>query len=165
MIFSIFIVLNGLIINRLDIMRHTPKHVFVWSKVYSKSKSWGRGPGGNEVGIFVYALPYLTAEIIKAKGMSFVEPAYSPVSGRCEDWAKTPITDPKWTQQIQRDMLVQNSPGIGNYLAFADFRISPVLERKINRAIFRSGSYYTRCRYGMYFILPNEHLVVYAYNG
>ncbi|MEO1238818.1 MAG: hypothetical protein AAFW64_03970, partial [Pseudomonadota bacterium] len=84
-------------------LRHLPAEIGVWQRLYVSERAWGFGPGGNETGILVYAMPGDVRAKIEAGGEAYLE-SFGPnpwgtLQGRFGDWHATPIrVEPgEWT--------------------------------------------------------------------
>ncbi len=137
--------------------------------VYSQEASWGFGPGGNETGIIVYELPDSVSKKIQNEGIEFFNrmPPKNSSSydwhGRYEKWESTPILldgSDNYTNSTK-------SYEIAKYLNRYGFGI-PVdlqVEREINDAISKPGSFVAYGRIGLLIVVPVARRAVYAYNG
>ena len=149
-----------------------PQAMDVWNVVYASEQSWGFGPGGNETGIIVYKMPETVATQLEKDGRTYLEhlTGQSHGRGRYETWLPTPVgSDPKWEwPRSQAGMQGDwRSPGIGDYLFRYGFVI-PIdrdIERMVNDAIVRPGSYYAYGRLGVIILIPASRRIVYAYRG
>ena len=95
---------------------------------------------------------------------------YAQWQGRYGEWQETPIlSDPDWEDPFQdRNMATTIfAPKIANYLDKygSGIVIEPEIEREINEAISKSGSYLAYGRFGILIVIPDVRKVVYAYRG
>jgi hypothetical protein len=137
--------------------------------VYSQEESWGGGPGGNQTGIIVYELPDGVSKKIQNEGIEFLNtmPQNSGSTydwhGRYEKWESTPIL----LDGSDGNTNSTKSYEIAKYLNRYGFGI-PVdqqVEREINDAISKPGSFVAYGRIGLLIVIPVARRAVYAYNG
>ena len=143
--------------------------------LYAAEKAWGFGPGGNETGIIVYAMPEKTRRRIEAEGAAWLETLEG--SGRdwhgaYREWHATPF-DPNvagainiWSVDERADRCGHGA-GIAAYMFRYGFCI-PIdhdVEAMANRALAAEGSFYAFGRIGMLLLIPSENRIIYAYNG
>lgn len=169
-ILCVFLVLFGFFKLRETVnqYRYIPEGLGANQILFAAEDSWGFGPGGNETGIIVYELPEGVAEKIRHGGADYLAklPPRSESSqdwhGRFERWQSTPIT-------LDRAWFDENStvPKIANYLNQYGFGlpIESRIERDIDNAISRQGSFFAYGRMGMLIVIPESHKVVFAYAG
>lgn len=163
-------------------LRHVPSELGVWQRLYVSEKAWGFGPGGNETGILVYALPADARTTIQAEGEAYLE-SFGPspwgtLRGRYSDWHATPIktavgtwTDPnacpKGVSDVGMLTYPRGCPSILGYLGRYGFLV-PVredVEDLVNAALFSPGSYYAFGRTGLVIAIPSKDRIVFAYSG
>ena len=155
-------------------LRFVPPALEVQRILYAAEESWGWGPGGNETGIIVYAMPEAAREKIEAGGIPWLNGL--PGSGRrwqgvYTDWRATPLdaaTDETWVRSS--DGMAYGHCGMGNGIAaymFSGFCIpfDPEVEALADRALTQSGNFYAYGRIGILILIPSERRIVYAYNG
>jgi len=90
-------------------LRHVTDALQVRRIVYANEESWGFGPGGNEAGIVVYALPDRVAENVEAGGLAYLTNLPPNVGrrqrdwrGHFTDWKPTPIEPgPHWMPEAR----------------------------------------------------------------
>jgi hypothetical protein len=152
-----------------------PEAMDVSHILHASEESWGFGPGGNETGITVYEMPKAVAAQLETAGLKYLEnlpqQSHGHWRGRYEKWLPTPLVyDDRWPgDQVARNQIDGDwtSPGIGDYMFRYGFVI-PLdrdVERMVNDAIFRPGSYYAHGRIGMIILIPAARRIVYAYRG
>jgi hypothetical protein len=151
-----------------------PQAMNVWSVLYASEQSWGFGPGGNETGIIVYKMPETVAAQLEKDGLKYLEhlaqQSHGGWRGRYETWLPTPVVyDQRWRRDNRGESegLTWTSPGMGDYMFAYGFWI-PIdkdVERMVNDALFRPGSYYAYGRIGMIVLIPAARRIVYTYKG
>ncbi len=159
--------------NRLS---YVPESLSVSKVLYAKEELGGFGPGGNETGVIVYELPDRVAEQIKKTGINYFT-GLPPKAGNDHDWhgrynkwQQTPIRgNPDWLDKAvgQNSASTTSTPQLANYLSKYGFgiAINANLERDINTAISKPGSYFAYGRIGVLIVIPDLRRVVYAYDG
>lgn len=144
---------------------------------YRKEERWGFGPGGNATGIRVYQLPDNIANDIQNQGIGYFYKLSSSTKNKIDsrehykNWLETPIQTTKhWTNYMSlsddADYSIE-TPSINHYMGAYGFhiKINPAVEKMVNDAITKSGSYYAYGRSGVIIIIPEQRKIVYAYNG
>ncbi|MEL7459850.1 MAG: hypothetical protein AAFX45_02340 [Pseudomonadota bacterium] len=163
-------------------LRHVPAEMNVWQRLYVSEESRGFGPGGNETGILLYAMPDAARAEIEAAGEAYLE-SFGPspwgtLQGRFTDWHATPI-DPDvapWANPdtcpcgvSDRAMISypRGCPSITGYLARYGFtiRVRADVEALANAALFAEGAYYSFGRTGLIIVIPSEARIIFAYAG
>ena len=140
--------------------------------LYVAEESWGFGPGGNETGIIVYEMPDDVTAALKAGGLTYLSGLpRQPTSnwqGVYANWRETPIVpDDQWLKSHNEGSWQWTSPGIGDFMFRYGFahRFDEGIEKMVNDAIFKPGSFYAFGRIGLIVLIPAERRIVYAYNG
>ena len=170
--------LAGAGIQKVSLRRHhlsfVPPALEATEILYVAEEAWGIGPGANETGIIVYAMPEAAAGKIEVGGQAFLEGLEGSRGwrGRYRDWHATPF-DPTvrgafdiWAQKAH-DQSCNHGGGIAAYM----FRYTvcipfdPKWEALANDALASPGSYYAFGRIGMLMLIPSENRIIYAYNG
>ena len=121
-------------------LNSVPKEFGVYNILYRVEKSWGFGPGGNEIGIRVYELPEKTLRNIEQQGIIYFENLPSNTNGGRErrghfqNWSETPIKvtkswEDKGTQEVLREF-DRKPPSILNFLSGYGFaaEVDPQIE-------------------------------------
>lgn len=146
--------------------------------LYVAEEAWGFGPGGNETGIILYAMPEGTRQRIETGGIAWLNglrgggPEWH---GFYRDWHATPFDafDPDtpgafdiWALEA-RDESCGHGGGIAGYMFRYGFCIpfDREVEALANRALSKAGSYYAFGRIGMLLLIPSENRIIYAFNG
>jgi len=137
---------------------------------YANEASWGFGPGGNEAGIVVYALPREVAERIDAQGVRFLDAlddAPSPRSGgwegRFDDWTPTPVApDAHWPARAggQRSLVYDYVCAYGFCIDIED-----AVLKDAEAALQTPGNYYAYGRIGLFVVSPKRRRAYFLYNG
>lgn len=146
-----------------------PDALQVDSISYREEDAWGFGPGGNEAGIIVYALPAEVAAEIERRGMAFFEqlPANENQQerrwrGRYEAWFETPVSETRyWKRRADRGLEIRDYICHYGFCIEIDDRVVEQTEAIINTP----GSYYAYGRIGLIVVSPARKVVVYLYNG
>ncbi len=155
-----------------DKLSFVPEGMGVSKILYVKEESWGPGPGGNETGVILYELPDSVAEEIQSVGVKYFAKLPQKLRelgewrGHYERWQHTPIRiDQHWADH--EVISTKSTPKIADYLNRYGFGISidPLIERDINKAISRPGSFFAYGRIGILIVIPDIRRVIYAYNG
>ena len=156
-------------------LRFVPPALEVQRILYAAEESWGWGPGGNETGIIVYAMPDAAREKIEAGGI----PWLNGLLGRAQDWRSvyrdwqaTPfdLAAAKLEGRLG-DEMTHGLCGMGDGIAVYMFRygfcipFAPEIEALADRALTQSGNFYAHGQRGMLILIPSERRIVYAYNG
>lgn len=162
---------------RVHRLAHVPRGLEVTRILYVREQAWGFGPGGNEVGVIVYQLPPPVAAKVREGGVAFLEGlrGQQPLApgawrGHYEGWAETPMgAGQRWTP---RDCAPAADPGcdvprLRHYLGpWGDaMGVDPDVERAVDDAVTRPGSYHGRARIGTLLIVPDQGRVYYLYEG
>lgn len=156
-------------------MAFVPPDIDAKKILYSAEEAWGFGPGGNETGIIVYALPEPARLRIEAEGTMWLDQL--PGSGKdwpghYRNWRETPF-DPNvrgafdiWSMEARLETCGHGA-GLAAYMFRYGFCIAfdREIERIANNVLSNTGSYYAFGRIGMLLIIPTENLIIYAYNG
>jgi len=140
-----------------------------WNNIsYSKEKSWGFGPGGNEAGIRIYPLPENITEQITQHGIEFLKnmppnknKKKTGGRGTYSNWSETPIkSDKYWKQQ-------EGVLNIYDYICMYGFciDIKPTIVELANSVVNKPGSYYAYGRIGLIVVSPSKKVILYMYNG
>ncbi len=147
-----------------------PDALHVNSISYSEEESWGFGPGGNEAGIRVYALPPQIADAIAQSGIEFfnnLPPNKNQQSrewrGRYEKWSQTPISaNDHWKPNERTGGL-----DIYDYICAYGFciEIDEAVRTQAMEIVNSKGNYYAYGRIGLIVVSPSKKLVLYMYNG
>jgi hypothetical protein len=157
-------------------LKHVPQHLSVSKVLYATEEVWGFGPGGNEAGVIVYELPDSATKEIKKAGISYLAKlppkSLSSNDGRdlYQTWQHTPMhAAPDWADKSTTwaTSSAMSTPQLANYLNQYGFgvEIDADIEREINEALSKPGSYFTYGRIGILIVIPDIRKVVYAYNG
>ena len=146
-----------------------PDALQVNSIAYSKEKSWGFGPGGNEAGIRVYPLSEKISNQIKKLGIEYFEtlPANENQKNRrwrgiYDSWSETPVKEEQYWKYDEGGRL-----DVYDYICRYGFciNIDEDVLRQATDIINSEGSYYAYGRIGLIVISPRENIVLYVYNG
>ena len=147
-----------------------PPELQVKQILYEKeSDDLGWGPGSNESGIFVFALPENISKEIQSQGYGFfvaMRKAKNPASTYV-GWYGTPIDPaPYWSvpQDGSASKLRDRKPSIEMYLN-RGVRIDIPLEiqQLVNSSLATQGNYFALPRRGLIIVIPHLNRVVYAY--
>lgn len=151
-------------------LSHVPDALQVSRILYANEESWGFGPGGNEAGILVYALPEDVAKTIEAAGLPYfanLPPNRQRRSrdwrGSFNDWKATPVErGPHWEPDPESDRYE-----IYQYVCKYGFciDIDENIRRQAAAAVNSPGSYYAYGRIGMIVVSPGTRRVIFMYNG
>lgn len=136
-------------------LSHLPPQLGVQKVLYAETDSWGFGPGGNETGVVLYALPLHLA-------------GKNPNSLLTDlTWEATPLHGHReWFEGEGASQTVAG-PLLENYLNQYGFGI-PVkaeLASEINHAVSAPGSWYAYTRHGVIVLMPLSHRVAFIYAG
>lgn len=137
--------------------------------LYAKQDAWGFGPGANETGVVIYALPEEATAKVQAQGITYLAglPANTDDQGtwrgRYESWHATP-------HQLEGSDSHTNKVSsfeVAHYLNRYGFGIDidPVVQRQINDAISNGGSFLAHGRVGILIVSPSIRRVFYIYSG
>lgn len=144
-------------------LNHVPQEMGVSKILYQTTESWGFGPGGNETGIIVYELPESSAKTIKNTGidyfsiLSLEDTPRNEYIRQCSEWSETPMKNDANSSWILGDFLDQYGFGIA---------VDSGIEKKVNSAVSKSGSYFTNCQGSIILIvIPEINKVVMVYAG
>ena len=161
--------------HRAHHLRSVPPALEVQEVLYVAKRSWGLGPGGNETGIIVYAMPEAAREKIEAGGIPWLNGL--PGSGQdwrgvYRDWQTTPfdVAAAKLEGRLG-DELTHGLCNMGDGIAAYMFRYGVCIpfdsevEALADRALTEPGNFYAYGRIGMLILIPSERRIVYAYNG
>lgn len=130
--------------------------------LYAQEQGWGLGPGGNESGLLVYALPQRLATRLQQVGPAALLPRLN--------WSPTPVRgDARWHEpSSEGETLRPDTPAdLQAYLhhqglgVFAD----ATWVRAINQALAQPGSYLAYGRMGVVIVIPAQGWVIYAYSA
>jgi hypothetical protein len=158
-------------------LAHVPPALEVTRILHAREQVWGFGPGGNEVSVIVYELPPYSAGKVREGGVAFLEglrdPRPLPSRERdreYEGWAETPIRagqhwtprecEPSESNDCERPRLRHYLGSWGSMMG-----VDPDVERAVDEAVTRPGSYYGWARYGMLLVVPMQGRVYYLYQG
>lgn len=143
--------------------------------LYVSEESWGFGPGGNETGIIIFELPSNVAQTIEKDGINYFAklPKKSRKQGEWrghyEKWGTTPASfNSAWSgPESNGEVHLNFVPRIATYLNRYGFGvpIDPALEREIDEAISKPGSFLAYGRSGVLIVIPRARKIVYAYHG
>lgn len=145
-----------------------PKELGVRHVLYTKVQSWGFGPGGNETGVVVYALPESISQKIQQNGISQI--LGLPVAENTNEsgpghsrWQATPLKLEGLDENLNTIMSEQISHFLNRY-GFG-VEIDPEIEQQINRSISQSGSFAALGRNGVLIVSPALGRAFYVFNG
>lgn len=129
-------------------------------------------PGDNETGIILYEMPDAVAKALSSNAQKYLndisEPAGGDWRGKFENWHETPVIfDEQWPRGGKYEGRWQwVSPGIGDYMGrYFAMPFDASVERLVNDAIFKPGSYYAYGRIGLIILIPSMQRVVFVYSG
>ena len=160
-----------------------PPSMPVESILYVAEEAWGFGPGGNETGIIVYAMPPSVRLSLEQSGTTWLQALPPPANsyewhGRYENWYTTPTpmarfhwvdraTCPPDSEDRYRTLYPAGCPSVAGYMDNYGFGIpfDPEVEKIVNAALREPGSFYAFGRIGMLILIPARDLIVYVYNG
>ncbi|MDD5160406.1 MAG: hypothetical protein PHI47_10170 [Sulfuricurvum sp.] len=145
-------------------LNHIPREMAVTNILYQKTESWGVfGPGANETGIIVFELPESSAKTIKNTGidyfsiLSLEDTPRNEYIRQCGEWSETPMKNDSNSSWILGNFLDQYGFGIA---------VDSNIEKKVNLAVSKSGSYFTNCRGStILIVIPEINKVVMVYAG
>lgn len=165
-------------------LKAIPDGLGVWRLVYIAEEGGGFGPGANEGGIRVYALPEDAVEKIKKGGIEYLESLPMPHKnnrqlnkrnktwyGEYTKWNKTPIIVSKyWTDYMSLPEgadFSKEKPSVYNFTNAYGFgpRIDSKIAELADTAITTSGNFYAYGRIGIIIIIPDKKRLIYVYNG
>lgn len=137
--------------------------------LYVKEESWGFGPGGNETGVIIYALPESIALKIQNQGARYLEgtSAKTDVNGDLrgiyDNWRPTPMK----LEGSDADANAVMSYDVADYLNRYGFgiEIDPSVKQQINQALSTPGSFAAYGRIGVFIVSPRIRRAFYIYNG
>lgn len=144
--------------------------------LYKTKRHWGFGPGGNEVGLIVYALPEETALEIEQKGVAYLTSVSRSPRRGLYSWSETPMTASRyWTEYMRlpdNHDYSKEIPKIEHYLDRYGygFGINPPNEFLdiANEALLESSNFYAYPDLGgggFVLIIPKRRRIIYAYAG
>ena len=153
-----------------------PSRLKVSGVLYVKELLWGIGPGGNETGVLVFALPEDSVVSQKTGCIGFLRQACSAsamsrkTGGRFSEWKATPmLAERQWLEResTSRGASASGSPRIANFLDQYGFGISidEEIQEMSDKALSEPGNYYHSGRTGLLIVIPDKRRVVYAYAG
>jgi len=135
--------------------------------VYVAESSGGIGPGANESGIRVFAMPESLLERIALDGVAYLNRLPRRQSeygvGQPWDWKPTPVPsdDPGWTYA-----------GKGSAPALSDIMerywhtdVAPEIRQLVDRALGTEGNLYVIDRNDLFVMILAERKLVFAYGG
>lgn len=137
---------------------------------YANEASEGLGPGANEAGILVYALPKPIADRIEAEGLAFLDllpdntrPRSAAWQGRFEDWQPTPVVpDARWPAGTGgHDAIVYDY--VCAYGVCID--IDDAILEDATSALTEHGNYVAYGRIGMLVVSPKRRRAYFLYTG
>lgn len=147
-----------------------PQGLQVRSIEYANEASWGFGPGGNEAGIVVYALPVGVADRIEAQGVRFLDtlgddrsPRSGGWQGRFDGWKPTPVApDAHWPAGAggKRSLVYDYVCAYGFCIDIED-----TILKDAEAALLTPGNYYAYGRIGMIVVSPKRRRAYFLYNG
>ena len=151
-------------------MQLVPDALEARGPLYVMEDSWGFGPGGNEAGILMFALPPRVASAIERGGTGYLS-ALPPNAdqqrrdwrGDFHDWQPTPVQpDAGWPRSPRSGRLE-----LADYICAYGFciDIDPAVAAAATRAVNAPGSYHARGRIGRIVVDPRARRVYYFYNG
>lgn len=138
--------------------------------VYAKEASEGFGPGANEAGILVYAIPGPIADRIEAEGLAFLDHLPDNTRSRSarwqgcfEAWQRTPIVpDARWPAGTGRHgSLVYDY--VCAYGVCID--IDDAILGDTAAALTEAGNYVAYGRIGMLVVSPKRRRAYFLYSG
>lgn len=132
-----------------------PPQLRVEKILYTETKSWGFGPGGNETGVVLYELP----SHLSGKNPSVLAPQLR--------WEKTPLQGHREWFEGEGASRTEAGPLLYNYLNQYGFGIPLKTEaaREIDRAVSAPGSWYAYTRNGVILLMPLINRVAFVYAG
>ncbi|MGV3527246.1 MAG: hypothetical protein ACO1RX_23725 [Candidatus Sericytochromatia bacterium] len=130
--------------------------------LYAQEQGWGLGPGGNESGLLVYALPQHLATRLQQGGAAALPSRLN--------WVPTPLRgDSRWQEPSSAgETLRSDTPAdLQAYLHHQGLGVfpDPTWVRAINQALAQPGSYLTYGRIGVVIVMPAQGWVIYAYSA
>lgn len=142
-----------------------PPDLRVTKILYVQTEDWGFGPGGNETGVVLYALPeQVAAQLHGPRTLSV------GALGMVQDWKPTPLRGHReWIEG--EGALAQTGPvpvpRLYNFLNQYGFGISidPAVMEGIDRAISEPGNFYAYTRTGVLLVMPAQRRVAFVYAG
>ena len=147
-----------------------PDALEVRQLAYANEASEGLGPGANEAGILVYALPEPIADRIEVEGLAFLEllpdntrARSAAWQGRFAAWEKTPVVpDARWPAGTGRhDSLVYDY--VCAYGVCID--IDEAVRKDAEAALTEAGNYAAYGRIGMLVVSPKRRRAYFLYSG
>lgn len=137
------------VLERHFLLRHLPPELGVHVVLYEESEAWGFGPGGNETGVVLYALPSGVADALAKGDLGVLR--------QQDRWEQAPMRrgddrDRYWfegegaVRQVGPVIL----PHLESYLNSYGFGIEVDVEVHdvIDRALSEPGNWYARARSG-----------------
>lgn len=156
-------------------LRVIPYGLGVSKIFYVSEESWGFGPGGNESGIYIFELSSSVAQAIEKDGINYFSKLpkkprkQGEWRGHYEQWSTTPVSfNQSWSgPESNSEVHVNFVPRIATYLNRYGFGIpiDPAIEREIDEAISKPGSFLAYGRSGVLIVIPRAKRIVYAYHG
>lgn len=156
-------------------LTYLPEGFGAWRIVYAEERVYGFGPGGNDTGLVVYAMPEAMRESLARQGIGWLQAlAASGDRGRHRGftaWHRTPTgPGPSWADP---DRCTRGSaptgtcPGIAVFLNRYGFGlpIRASVERMANQALFAPGAYWSEGRGALVVVIPETSRIVIAYAG
>ncbi len=123
------------VLERQFLLQRLPPELGVNVVLYEASEAWGFGPGGNETGVVLYALPNGVADAISEGDLGVLR--------QQDRWKQTPMR-----RGDDRDRYWFEGEG-----------------EAIDRAVSEPGNWYARARSGYILIMPRERRVAFVYAG
>ncbi len=146
-----------------------------WRIVYAREKVWGFGPGGNESGVVVYAMPRRMSDALDARGLAWLETLAADGDrgrrSRFAHWAPTPVSaEVPWAapETCRHESAPEGAcPGIAVFLNRYGFGLPlrASVEQAVNDALFGPGAYWSTGRGGLLIVIPETRRIVFAYAG
>lgn len=162
-------------------LRFVPENIGIWRVLYAAEEVWGFGPGGNESGIIVYAMPGRATHMLFLDGLEWLDTlGRNSLPGskeRYAEWRETPVPASAFRAdsgtcppaRADRMLFAHNDacPGIAGYMERYGLAIplDKDIEEMVNRAVFSPRAYYAYGRTGLIILIPTERRVVYVYAG
>lgn len=154
-------------------LRYLPAAMGVSRVLYAQEDDFGSVglPGDNETGIILYEMPEAVVRELSSNAPAYLDTISLPIGDRrggFENWHRTPVTvDERWPRGSYEGRWKWVSPGIGDYMGRYGFAIpfDADVERLVNDAIFKPGSYYAYGRIGLIILIPAVQRVVFVYSG
>lgn len=144
-----------------------PAGLGVTQVLHAKQHAWGFGPGGNETGVVVFALPAGVAKEIEAQGMGYLANGPAGTSGHGQGqphaWQPTPVLLEGSDENTHPVLSYELAPYLNRYGFGID--IDATVARQIEATMSKPGGFVAQARTGLLIVAPALQRVFYIHSG